>query len=146
MKEIKFRGQRIDNGEWVYGFLYKLPVSTGFAYMILTTDNIHDDSSIEPKYHLAFTLGVDLFLVKPETIGQYTDQKDKNGEEIYEGDIIYINNKPFGYVEWNPSGYFYIHTSSTMFEYHASMVVGKLIEKFPVKVVSNIHDNTELFK
>ena len=147
MKEIKFRGQRIDNGKWVYGFLYKLPLPAGVACMILTTDNNHEDSSIEPKYHLAFTLWVDLFVVRPETIGLYTGLKDKNGKEIYEGDIIYINNKPFGYVKWNPNGYFYIHTS-TIYEYQDCVEVGKMIEKYPaeVEVVSNIHDNTELFK
>jgi hypothetical protein len=78
MRTIKIRGQRIDNGEWVYGYLYQLPLQSGVGCMILTTDNYHEYNSIEPEYHLAFTLWVDLFPVKPETVGQYTDLQDKN--------------------------------------------------------------------
>ena len=49
MREIKFRGKRIDNKEWVYGYLYKLPLPNGEACMILTQDNNHLDNHLEPK-------------------------------------------------------------------------------------------------
>ena len=83
-REILFRGKRYSNGEWVYGNLY-IHTHNGLTYpMILQCKFSH---VVESEFPLSFTVD-EVFLVIPETVGQFTGLSSKNGVNIFEGDVL----------------------------------------------------------
>ena len=137
MREIKFRGKSDD--DWVYGHLLKVDEwhqaeHEHFDYFI-QTDNIKYE-----EYEC-------WYITNNNTIGQYTGLKDKNGVEIYEGDIVkedgyYGNGSIFPVVkkiQWKES-----YSCWLRGEYER--LTPKNIKKYNIEVIGNIYDNPELLE
>lgn len=135
MREIKFRGKRKDNGEWVYGYLVK--AVNGKTYIITMWDN---EGTYEDRPRILF------IEVIPETVGQYTGMEDKNGTKIFEGDIITawdLGVQASGDVRCRIDGFWYMYPSwqNEQFWY---LKPNKDGVDDGVEVIGNIHDNPEL--
>ena len=138
---IKFRGKRVDNGEWVYGFV--VVNKDGTIYIKDTDYNVNNGR-------------IDIIpcQVDPSTVGQFTGLLDKDGKEIYEGDVIIAANganHTILYGKWRyPS---HIDTDDLV-DHGIGFNIGG-IEPFGecvigggslYQIIGNIHDNPELTK
>lgn len=157
MREIKFRGKRLDNGEWVVGDLIENQ-GRFFIYHATSETTIEDDDDGR--------ISIVAVEVDPATVGQYTGLKDRNNLEIYEGDVVELVEKSVcirtvGYqrsdchcfgkrliVRWFPSG-FMLSDQMRFKEPNASGNVRQydFWNNTPfLCMVGNIHDNPELMK
>lgn len=136
MREIKFRGKRVDNDEWVYGdLLHGQGSKDGNVYILPLTQFYPKDCD-----------DLDGYNIDPETVGQLTPVKTPDGKDIYEGDIVeHSNDIPYGVYDDGLVG------EVKMLEAQWVIDTGK--ELIPLwseathrTVLGNIFENPELLK
>ena len=131
MREILFRGKRLDNGEWVEGFLLKVTIGGESAYLIFGDNFCFDGSDVKALSHA---------LVDPATVGQFTGLLDKHGSRIFEGDVVRYGNRP-GYVIFG-NGCFSVQDSVTQ----SHPAIDLVMFQWDVTVIGNVHDNPKLLE
>lgn len=153
MREILFRGKRVDNGEWVYGYLFASKMSG--AFILSSQIDIRGNRSGGMTMRDKLTQHE----VDPATVGQYTGLKDKNGKEIYEGDVMQtyfsfapgdagygVSQRPF-VVKWEQGRTaFRAFKPKTNSRHILDTVDFFEMQSKIYEVIGNIHDNPELLE
>ncbi|HAA4532868.1 YopX family protein [Listeria monocytogenes] len=123
MREIEFRGQNI-NGHWAHGNL---------AIIKEKLDRAEIGAYISNSAGAPFA-----YQVRPETVGQYTGLKDKNGKKIFEGDICWEEyGECYGVVKFEDAKFLYLweNIAEDLWEVADS-----------IEIYGNIHENPELLE
>ena len=120
MREIKFRGWNGKNKKWIYGYYF---VNRGEHF-------ISPDEVVNPL------VSYEDFLVDKDSVGQYTGVKDKNGKEVYDGDIV-SSGATTGVVMYDCEQAGFVVQKEKTIELRFYSLLG-------IEVIGNVHDNPEL--
>ena len=142
MREILFRGKRLQGGEWVEGYFFKSDINkkereSGKATLIFTPDC--DTFITVPECHNSF-------MVVSDTVGQYTGLKDKNGKRIFEGDVAKVlqgKDKGIAYVGFENGAFMLYPKTGNIYE---RTLWSYWYNDWDVEVIGNIYDNPELLE
>lgn len=158
MREILFRAKRIDNGEWVEGYYCKWK-------QIRRNLGSVKEKVVDCIITWMSDGGMSRYEIDSETLCQFTGLKDKNGNRIWENDIVSCEHEK--YPDDNPSEVYpllpdpikykrnyaveFINTGSS-YGYRLRnksihfMITGNVIYNHKIEVIGNIFDNPELLK
>lgn len=138
MREILFRGKRVDNGKWVEGYYGVKGQGTDAEEHFIIKSKIMTTNSLKSQFAEV--------KVDPETVGQFTGIVDKNGKKIFEGDIIespaymrYVIKYDIEYAMFAK----YIVSRPTHFEGRL-VNINAMTEVF--EIIGDIYNNPELLK
>lgn len=118
-REILFRGKRVDNGKWVFGFIV---INNDGKHYIKDTDYNVNNGKIDliPEE------------VVPETVGQFTGRIDLDGNKIFEDDIV-LHGQSNRFIEYRRTNF-----CATRLDKTESILLS--FSESP-KVIGNIYDN-----
>jgi uncharacterized phage protein (TIGR01671 family) len=131
-RQIKFKGLRTDGGGWVEGCLIINNFNGKKEMFILEDTTLFYDDSIK---------------VHPETVGQFTGLKDKNGREVFEGDVVTykrsVGNWTGQTMTTTHEIIFTEEVNAFVMEYGSSYIKLRRHRGYEYEIIGNIHEKTE---
>lgn len=134
MREILFRGKRLDNGEWVEGYLCKTVkhLETCHQNVVVDCIEVYDGGSY---------LNIVFRNVDPTTVGQYTGLTDIGGKRLFEHDVVTAKFKNNG-ARYN----FKVIYKDGGYMFHNGSVAVRFDQIRSARKIGNIHDNPEMLE